>query len=43
MIELAFWQLSEYLVRTWLVGIESPKLKQSAIIKRLSVREEWWE
>ena len=41
-MELASWQLSEYLVRTWLVGIERPKLKLSVIIKRLLLREEWW-
>ena len=41
MTKLESWMLSEYLVRTWLVGRNSPRLKKSAIIKRSSLIEEW--
>ena len=34
--------VSEYLVETWLVGIDKSKLKESAIIIRLLLIEEWW-
>ena len=34
--------LSEYLIGTWLVGFDSSKLNESAIIKRLSLIEKWW-
>ena len=33
--------LSEYLVGTWLMGDKKLKLKESAMIKRLSLMEEW--
>ena len=42
MTELEFWSLSEYLVRTWLVGRERPRLKKSAIIKKSLLIEEWY-
>ena len=35
--------VSEYLVRTGLVGIERSRLNESAIIKRSSLIEAWWE
>ena len=33
--------LSEYLVKTWLVGIDKLRLNKSAIIKRSSLINEW--
>ena len=35
--------LLEYLVGTWLVGIDKSKLKELAIIRKPSLIEEWWE
>jgi len=35
--------MSEYLVGQGLVGNERAKLNESAIIKRLSLMDEWWE
>ena len=35
--------VSKYLVGTWLVGIDKFKLKESAMIIRLLLIEEWWE
>ena len=43
MVKLASPTVSEYLVRQGLVGDERAKLKESAIIKRLSLMDEWWE
>ena len=40
MTKLESWPLLEYLVRTWLVGRERPRLKEFAIIKRSSLIEE---
>jgi len=40
MTELDSPTVSEYLVRTWLVGIDKSKLKESAIIIRSSLIEE---
>ena len=33
--------ISEYLVRQGLVGVDSARLKESTIIIKLSLREEW--
>ena len=41
MTELASWILSEYLVGTQLVGTERLRLKQSAMINKSSLKEEW--
>ena len=41
MTESASLTVSEYLVETWLVGINKSKLKESAIIMRSSLIEEW--
>ena len=41
MVELAFPTVSEYLVGQGLVDGERAKLKESAIIKRLSLMDEW--
>ena len=41
MTELVSWILSEYLVRTWLVGTERSRLKQSAMINKLLLKEKW--
>jgi len=35
--------LSEYLVRTWLVGLDKSKLNESAIMRRSSLIKVWWE
>jgi len=43
MIEFESLSLLEYLVETWLIGHERFKLKESAMIIRLSLIEEWWE
>jgi len=40
MTEFELLVLSEYLVRTWLVGIDKSKLNESAIISKLSLIEE---
>jgi len=40
--ELALISESEYLVGTQLVGDESSRLNESAIVKRLSLKVEWW-
>jgi len=42
MVELASPTVSEYLVRQGLVGDERAKLNELAIIKRLSLMDEWW-
>jgi len=42
MIEFESLSLLEYLVETWLIGHERFKLKESAMIIRLSLIEEWW-
>ena len=34
---------SEYLVETQLVGNDSWRLKESTIIRRSSLKDEWWE
>ena len=39
----ASWLLSEYLVGTQLVEVEIPKLKESAILKKRSLQNKWWE
>ena len=41
MTEFELCLLSEYLIGTWLVGFDSSKLNESAIIRRLSLIEEW--
>ena len=43
MTELNTSSMSEYLVGQGLVGDDKVKLKESAIIKRLLLIEEWWE
>jgi len=42
MVELAFPVVLEYLVGQELVGNERAKLNESAIIRRLSLIDEWW-
>jgi len=42
MTEFDLPTVSEYLVGTWLVRIDKSKLKESAIIMRLLLIEEWW-
>ena len=42
MTELDSLTVSEYLVGTWLVGIDKSNLKESAIIIRLLLIEKWW-
>ena len=41
MTEFELLLLSEYLVGTWLVGDKRLKLKESAMIRRLSLMKEW--
>ena len=41
MTEFESFILLEYLVGAWLVGIDKYKLKESAIIRRSSLIEEW--
>ena len=41
-MELDTPSVSEYLVGQGLVGDDSVKLKESAMIKRSSLIEEWW-
>jgi len=43
MVELEPLSESEYLVGMLLVGHDNSKLKESATIKRLLQRWEWWE
>ena len=43
MVELASPIVSEYLVEQGLVGNERAKLKESAIIRRSSLMDAWWE
>ena len=40
MTKFELFLLSEYLVETWLVGINKFKLNESAIIRRLSLMDE---
>jgi len=42
MVELASSIMSEYLVEQELVGDKRVKLKESVIIKRSSLMDEWW-
>ena len=42
MTEFESFALSEYLVGIWLMGIDKFKLKELAIIRRLSLMDEWW-
>ena len=42
MTEFELLLLLEYLVGTWLIGHERFRLKESAIIIRSSLIEEWW-
>ena len=42
MVKLAFSTMLEYLVGQELVGDERAKLNESAIIKKLSLMDEWW-
>ena len=42
MAEFESLLLLEYLVGTWLIGHERFRLKESAMIIRLSLIEEWW-
>ena len=42
MTEFESLPLLEYLVGTWLIGYNRFKLKESAIIMRSSLIEEWW-
>ena len=41
--EFELFVLSEYLVGIWLIGTDRFKLKESAIIRRSSLIDEWWE
>ena len=41
MTKFESFTLLEYLVETWLVGIDKSKLKELAIIRRSSLIEEW--
>jgi len=43
MTEFASPAMSEYLVGHGLVGVDSARLKESAIMIRLSLIEKWWE
>ena len=43
MTEFESLLLLEYLVGTWLIGYERFKLKESVMIIRLLLIEEWWE
>jgi len=43
MTKFELFALLKYLVRTWLVGINRFKLNESAIIRRSSLIDEWWE
>ena len=43
MTEFESFALLEYLVGTWLMEINKFKLKESAIIRRSSLMDEWWE
>jgi len=42
MTEFELLSLLEYLVGTWLIGYKRFKLKESAMIIRLLLIEEWW-
>ena len=42
MTEFESLALSEYLVETWLFRYNRLKLKESAIVKRSLLMEEWW-
>ena len=43
MTEFESWPLLEYLVETWLVGSERPKLKESAMSNSKFLWDKWKE